>query len=168
MTHLTLAISLFFHISATVIWIGGILLTLILVWPEVNRTLKDQPQLYLMLQRLRKRFSVYGNLALVVLIVTGMFQMAADTNYDGLMQFNNEWSRIILLKHLAVVGMIITGLVMQFSVSPALERATLLAEHGKNDPAAWAKLRRREIWLTRINAVLGVLILAFSVYASTL
>lgn len=168
MNHLTLAVSLFFHISATAIWIGGILLTLILVWPEINRSLKDHPQLYTVLQSLRKRFSVYGNLALAVLIVTGMFQMAADSNYDGLMQFNNEWSRIILLKHLAIVGMVITGLVMQFSISPALERATLLAERGKGSPDEWAKLRRREVRLTWINAAFGVLILAFSVYAGTL
>jgi uncharacterized membrane protein len=151
-----------------VIWIGGIFLTLILVWPEVNRTLKDQPTLYPMLQRLRKRFTPYGNLALAVLIVTGLFQMSADSNYDGVLQFTNEWSRIILLKHIAIGGMIICGGVLQFGVSPALERATLLAERGKGNPAEWEKLRRREVRLTRINAALGILILAFSTYAATL
>ncbi|HEX2621013.1 MAG TPA: CopD family protein [Phototrophicaceae bacterium] len=168
MPPIILAISLFFHICATVIWIGGIFLTLILVWPEVNRTLKDQPTLYPMLQRLRKRFTPYGNLALAVLIVTGLFQMSADSNYDGVLQFTNEWSRIILLKHIAIGGMIICGGVLQFGVSPALERATLLAERGKGNPAEWEKLRRREVRLTRINAALGILILAFSTYAATL
>jgi uncharacterized membrane protein len=168
LTQTILAISLFFHITATVIWIGGLLLTLILVWPEVNRTLRENAALYTLLSRLRKRFNVYGNLALAVLLITGMTQMAGDPNYDGLMQFDNDWSRVILLKHIAIVGMVICGALLQFGVTPALERATLLLERGKANGDEWGKLRRREVTLTRINAALGVLVLAFSAWAGTL
>jgi uncharacterized membrane protein len=164
----TLAVSLFFHITATTLWIGGLFLTLILVWPEVRRSLAESPALYTLLSRLRKRFAPLSNLALVVLVITGMFQMSADPNYDGLMQFENEWSRVLLLKHLAIVGMVICGALLQFGVTPALERASLLAERGKGDPAEWDKLRRREVRLTWVNAGLGALVLAFSVYAGTL
>ena len=55
MSQSLLALSLFFHISATVLWIGGLLLTVLLVWPEVQRTLADQPKLYAMLSRWRTR-----------------------------------------------------------------------------------------------------------------
>lgn len=168
MNQTILAVSLFFHITATTFWIGGLFLTLILVWPEVRRSLSDNPALYTLLTRLRKRFAPLSNLALVVLVVTGMFQMSADPNYDGLMQFENEWSRVILLKHLAIIGMALCGATLQFGVSPALERASLLAERGKGDPAEWEKLRRHETRLTWLNAALGVLVIAFSVYASTL
>lgn len=168
LTQTILAVSLFFHLCATVIWVGGLLLTLILVWPEVNRTLRENPALYALLSRLRKRFSVYGNLALAVLLITGMTQMAGDPNYDGLMQFNNDWSRVILLKHIAILGMVVCGAGLQFGVAPALERATLLVERGKADGIEWGKLRRREVLLTRVNAALGVLVLAFSAWAGTL
>lgn len=163
-----LAVSLFFHTLATAIWIGGILLTLLLVWPSVDRTLKDSPAIYAMLQQVRKRFTTYGNLALAVLIMTGMFQMSADPNYDGVMQITNEWSRVILLKHLAVGGMVICGAILQFGVAPALERVALLAERGKAQPGEYEKIRRREVRLTWINAALGILILAFSAWAVTL
>jgi uncharacterized membrane protein len=153
------------------VWIGGLLLTLILVYPEVQRALKDQPTLYPLLNRLRTRFTPLSNLALVVLVVTGMFQMSADPNYDGLMQITNEWSRVILLKHLAIVGMVVCSVAIQFGVSPALERLTLLIERGKADAASQAeiaKLQRREVRLTWANAGLGVLVLAFSSWAITL
>ncbi len=167
-----LAVSLFFHILATLIWVGGLLLTVLLVWPEVTRALQENTALYGVLNRLRRRFTVYGNLALAVLIVTGMFQMAADENYDGLLQFDNLWSRVLLLKHIVIVLMVICGLALQMFISPALERTTLRAERGKADPAAvegeWSKLRRREALLTWINAGMGVVVIALSVYASVL
>ncbi len=168
MSQTILAISLFFHIIATTVWIGGLFLTLMLVWPEVRRTLADNPALYGLLSRLRRRFAPLTNLALVVLIVTGLTQMSGDPNYDGLMQVTNDWSRIILIKHLLIGAMVVSGALLQFGVAPALERASLLAERGKGDPAEWERLRRREIRLTWANAGLGALVVACSVYAGTI
>ena len=98
MSEAALALSLFFHIGATVVWIGGILLVTFLVVPEVNRTLADQPALYQLLRRLRKRFAPIGNLALALLIVTGILQMSTDPNYQGLLGFSNRWSQVLLFK----------------------------------------------------------------------
>lgn len=163
-----LVISLFFHLTATVIWVGGLLITVILVWPEVRRTLADHPALYQMMNRLRRRFTPLGNLSLAVLIVTGSIQMSLDTNYNGFMDFNNTWSKLILLKHLAIIGMIGCGAVLQFTVTPALERTSLLLERGKGEPDEWQRLRRREAQLTWVNALLAVAVLGFSAWAGTL
>jgi uncharacterized membrane protein len=163
-----LAISLFFHILATVVWIGGLLFTVLLVWPEVQRTLKGHPELYALLARIRKRFTPAMNLSLAVLIVTGLTQMAGDPNYDGMMQINNDWSRVILVKHIAFVVLIISGAVIQFAVTPALERATLRLERGKGGQGEWERLRRREVMLSWFNLSLGILIIGFSVWASVL
>jgi uncharacterized membrane protein len=164
----TLAISLFFHLLATVVWVGGLIITSLLVWPEVRRTLENTPALYTLLNRLRRRFTPLGNLSLAVLIVTGLIQMSLDSNYNGFMDFNNTWSKVILMKHIALIGMIVSGAIMQFSVIPALERASLLAERGKDDPAQWQALRRQEIRLTWINVSLGIAVLGFSAWAGTL
>jgi uncharacterized membrane protein len=164
----TLALSLFFHIGATVIWIGGLLITVILVWPEVRRVLEENVALYTLLSRLRKRFYPISNLSLVVLITTGLFQMTADPNYDGVMQFNNTWSQVMLLKHIAIVGMALAGLLLQFGVVPALERTTLLLSKDKGDIATWERLRRREVILTWVSVVLGVAVLAFSAWATSI
>lgn len=163
-----LAISLFFHILATVVWIGGILILTLLVIPEVNRTLVDQPALYQLLQRLRKRFSPLTNLALVVLIVTGLSQMTADPNYDGLMKFDNQWSQVMLIKHILIVAMALVGLFLQFSIAPALERTSLLLERGKGQIDDWQALRQREQQLTWLILLFALMILGMSAWLTSI
>ena len=168
MSEAALALSLFFHIGATVIWIGGILLVTFLVVPELNRALADQPALYQLLRRLHKRFGPLGNLALAVLIVTGLLQMSADPNYEGLLQFNNRWSQALLIKHILLIIMALAGLVLQLILAPALERTSLLLEHGKGDAGEWRRLQGRERRLTRFIAALAVLILAVSAWLTAI
>ncbi len=163
-----LAISYFFHLIATVVWIGGLVILVILVWPEARRTLENNPALLTLLTRIRQRFAIYTNLSLAVLVVTGLLQMTADPHYNGALQFTNEWSRVILLKHLAIAGMFICGLALQYWVGPALERATLLTQHGKGNAGEWARLRRREVRLTWLNVILGLLVLGFTAWATAL
>lgn len=164
----TLAISLFFHLIATIVWIGGLVVTALLVWPEMRRVLEDQPALYRLLQRLRNRFIPLSNLSLATLIVTGLFQMSLDENYDGMLTFDNEWSQVMLAKHIVIVIMAVTGIALQYGVIPALERTSLLVERGKIDTAEWAKLRRREVRLTWVNVILGIAVLGFSAWAGSI
>lgn len=163
-----LAIAYFFHLVATVVWVGGLVIFVVLIWPEARKTLGDNPALNALRTGLQRRFMPLSNFSLVVLSVTGLFQMTGDPNYDGMLQFTNEWSRVILFKHFAIAGMFVCGLILQFSTIPALERASLLAERGKNDPANWTKLRRSEARLTWINVVLSILVLAFTAWATAL
>ncbi len=163
-----LAISLFFHISATIIWIGGIIIITLLVIPEVSRILAEQPSLYKTLQRLRKRFYPISNLSLVVLIVTGLSQMTADPNYDGLMKFNNTWSQVLLIKHILIVVMALLGVVIQFSIAPSLERTSLLLERNKGDVRDWQRLHQREQRLTWLMIGFAILILMSSAWLSSI
>lgn len=163
-----LAISYFFHLIATIVWIGGLAILTIMVLPEARRVLGTNPEFYSLLARLRKRFTPLSNLSLVVLVVTGLVQMAGDSNYDGVLQFTNEWSRVILYKHIAVLGMFVCGLALQYWVVPSLERATLLAERHKGDAAELDRLRARETRLTWVNLILGMLVLGFTAWATAL
>jgi putative copper export protein len=157
-----LAISYFFHLIATVIWIGGLFVFALLLFPEGALV----PEALLM--RLRKRFLPLTNFSLVLLIVTGLTQMAGDPNYDGVLQFTNTWSVVILLKHLVIVGMLIAGAILQWNVIPELDRQGLLAGRGKEDAALIARLRRRETRLTWINVVLGAAVLGLTAWATAL
>jgi uncharacterized membrane protein len=165
---LTLAISLFFHLIATVVWIGGLVIITLLVWPEMRRALESSPALLALLTRLRRRFVPWSNFSLVALIVTGLVQMTADPHYDGFLKIDNDWTRAILLKHLVIAGMVVCGAVLQFFVTPALERASLLLERGKGDLAQWERLRRREIRLTQVNLILAIAVLGFTAWATAL
>ncbi|MBZ0280960.1 MAG: CopD family protein [Anaerolineae bacterium] len=163
-----LALSYFFHLIATVVWIGGLVTLTVFIWPETKRILAENLALYSLMTRWRKRFVPLTNFSLVVLVFTGFVQMAGDPNYDGVLQISNEWSRVMLLKHLAIAGMVVCGLVLQYGVTPALERASLLLERGKGDPTEWERLRRREVRLTWLNVVLGVTVLGFTAWATAI
>jgi uncharacterized membrane protein len=153
---------------ATVIWLGGLALLVLLVWPEAWRVLSENPSLYAFLNRLRKRFYPLTNFSLVVLVITGLIQMPADPNYEGVLNFSNDWSRLILLKHIAIVGMVFCGMAVQFAIIPALERTSMLLERGKGDPADYERLRRQEVRLTRVNLILALLVLACTAWATSL
>lgn len=164
-------LSLFVHLTATTVWIGGMLITMILVWPTMRRGLEGSPALYRVLSGLRKRFYPISNLSLMALITTGLFQMASDSNYDGFLTFDNPWSQLMLIKHILIVFMALAGLVLQYGVAPALERSSLLLEREKGDDSTaqtWDTLRKREVWLTWFNGLLGLSILALSVWLSIL
>lgn len=168
MQPLYLALSYFAHLIATVVWIGGLVILTVLVWPETKRVLEDSPALYRLLSRLRQRFVPLSNFSLVVLVLTGFVQMSADVNYDGVLKFDNDWSRVLLAKHIAIIGMVICGLLLQYTVSPALERASMLRERGKGDSGEWEQLRRREVRLTWLNLLLGVAVLGFTAWATAI
>lgn len=168
-----LAISYFFHLLATILWVGGLTILAVLVIPAARRVMGANPSMEAFLGEIRRRFFPLTNFALVVLIVTGLIQMAGDEHYDGMLQFTNDWSRAILIKHIAVGGMFLCGLALQYTVIPALDRARLLLERG--NPAAQTlaaadieRLRRRESRLTWLNVILGVLTLAFTAWATAL
>lgn len=165
-------LSLFLHLVATVVWIGGLLLLSLLVWPEARRFLTQHGNAPLVeyLDRVRTRFNPYATLSLLVLIVTGVYQMVRDPQYEGMLQFNNDWSRAILVKHIAVLGMIVAGALMQWQIIPALERAALYTRQGKPIPATlnMDALRRRERQLLLVNSVLGVLVLVFTAIATSI
>lgn len=163
-----LALSYFVHLLATVIWIGGLFSLTLLVWPETQRILAESPALHHLLNRLRKRFAPLTNFSLAVLWLSGLVQLSGDPNYQGTLIFDNEWSRVMLLKHIAVLGMMLCGVILQFMVTPALERSSLLKERGKDDAGEWQRHRQQEIRLTWINMALGVAVLGFTAWATAL
>jgi hypothetical protein len=103
-----------------------------------------------------------------------MYQMSVDPNYQGMFQFSNDWSRAILLKHIAVVGMFVIGIVVQMGVLPALDRALLRVRRGRADrdtddaPDLVAKLRQRERQLAAVNCLLGIAVLVFTAFATAI
>ncbi|MEO0564690.1 MAG: CopD family protein, partial [Chloroflexota bacterium] len=120
----------------------------IMVYPAANRALREHPEFYTFMNMLRKRFVPLANFSLAVLIVTGLVQMSLDEQYLGVMDFGNQWSVALLLKHIAILGMLGCSLAIQYSVAPALERTTLLVQRGKSTQANWDMLQRRELVLT--------------------
>lgn len=162
-----LAVSYWLHMIATIVWVGGLALMALVVWPGARAVLGPGPELASLIRRLQKQFSTMAWASLAVLTATGLTQMAGNENYTGVLQIDNPWAVAILVKHLAIGGMILIGVYMQMQLQPALARLALLEARGHAAPEA-EKLRQRELNLTRLNLVCGVLVLGFTAVARVL
>jgi uncharacterized membrane protein len=162
-----LAISYWLHMVATIVWVGGLALMALVVWPGARAVLGPSPQLAELVREWHRRFNPLAWISLAVLVATGLTQMSANKNYQGLLRLANPWAAAILAKHLAVLGMVLIGGYMNWTLQPELARLTMLEAHGR--PAAELEsLRRREIFLTRLNLFCGLLVLAFTALARVL
>lgn len=156
MTFWILVFSYWFHLLATVVWLGGLAVMLLVAWPALRRgTLADNHWLVL-----QQRLMPWANGSLIVLLITGFVQMTNDANYTGFLQIDSLWAGAILIKHLAFGGMVAIGVYVQWVLYPAMERLKLLG--GKRPSllqAEQAALSQREIRLLRLNLLCAVAVL---------
>ena len=165
LSHSLLAGSFFLHLAATVVWIGGMALLVLVIYPLQARAADEQSAR--LLDGIEQRFRPLANFSLLVLLVTGVVQTGNDEFYGGLLSFENDWSRAMLAKHIAFAGMVgIVGF-LQFGLAPALERARLLASKDA-DQGDLPRLRSRQRRLSQINFGLGMIVLVFTAIATAL
>ena len=162
-----LAISYWLHMLATIVWVGGLALMALVVWPGARAVLGPGPELASLIRRLQQRFGLMAWGSLAVLVATGLTQMVSNKNYDGVLVISNPWALALLVKHVSIGAMIMIGLYMQMTLQPALARMALLEARGHAAPEA-EKLRQRELNLTRLNLVCGVMVLGFTAIARVL
>jgi putative copper resistance protein D len=156
-----LATSYLVHLIATVVWIGGIVFMALVVTPVAG----SEPGCSRFLTAIQRRFTPIANLCLAALIVTGMVQLTANTNYVGFLNFSNLWAKAVLLKHVAVGGMIATALYMSLVLQPDINRTAMLLAAGRATPEETGALARRQSQLAQINVVLAMVVLLFTAIA---
>jgi uncharacterized membrane protein len=163
MTFWVLVFSYWIHLLATVVWLGGLALMLLVAWPALRRgTLADNHWL-----ALQQRFLPWANGSLVILLITGFVQMTNDPNYNGFLLIDSLWAGAILIKHLAFGGMVVIGVYVQWMLYPEMDRLKLL--DGKRPSLLQAeqeKLTRRELRLLRLNLVCAAAVLFFTAVAT--
>ena len=160
-----LALSYWLHLLSTVIWLGGMALMAIVGWPAVRRHLLDSEQWAMLL----RRFTPWANASLIILWVTGFLQMTSDPNYEGFLAINSLWAQALLVKHIAVVGMMIFGFYVQLRIHPALARLALLEL--KRPALAQAErklLTQKENRLLRLNLLCALAVLFFTAVATAI
>lgn len=165
MTFWVLALSYWIHLLATVVWLGGLALMGLVAWPALRReTLQSNQWL-----TLQKRFLPFINVSLVLLLITGFVQMTNDVNYDGFLSLNSLWAQAILVKHIAVGGMIVITALIQWRIYPAMDRLELLRQAQPEVAAAeQAALQQREVRLLQLNLLAAAAVLLFTAIATAI
>ncbi len=151
-----LAISYWIHLLATIIWLGGIALMLLIAWPALQQGTLASNQ-WVALQR---RFLPWINASLVILLITGFVQMTLDSNYTGFLQVDTVWAWAMLFKHIVFVVMVIIAVYVQAVLYPAMDRLAMLEEKRPQLAAQERdRLERQELRMLRLNMVCAAAVL---------
>ena len=148
---------------ATVLWLGSLAVLSLVVIPAMRKSLdlKDQSKLMAAIQ---KKLDPLGWFSVALLLVTGMFQMSANPNYEGFLAIRGQWASSILIKHIFFLGMIVVSAAQTWWLLPSMQRA-MLRQQKSGDLAEVARLQKRETLLLKLNLILAILILGMTALA---
>ena len=107
---------------ATVTWIGGLAILSFFIFPIAEKSLNIESYSTLV-YKINKKLNPISWFGLIVLTVTGLIQMAANTNYDGILKIGNPWATAILAKHAVFVIIIGVSAYQSWTITPELESA---------------------------------------------
>ena len=162
-----LAAAYWLHMLATVVWVGGLAALSWLVLPaaRAGRGLADAAYSEF-LGRLFQRLQWVGWFSLAILTGTGMFQMSANVNYQGVLAIENSWALAILIKHFAIGVMVLASAYATWGIGPQLQRLAFLQSAGGTvDAARLDQLRLQEQRLMQVNFALSLIVLALTAWA---
>ena len=154
-----LTIAFWFHMAATIVWIGGLFYQAVVVNPVLERFPDQRGRLAI---DLRRRFQPLAWLSLFVLIGTGLLQMSGNPNYVGLFAITNPWSRTILTKHIVIGLMILVAAYQTWVLNPRLSSLAL-----KQETAASNQVTSEITRLNRASLVFGIIVLGLTAIART-
>ena len=160
---LMLSLSHVLHLLATVVWIGGIAMILLVILPSAKATLESAPMVKRLMKEISKRFTPMANISILVLIATGIVIAHYEKNFIGLLEFNKPWNVIMLLKHFLVALMIIIHFYRGLILNPKIGRLS-----SKINESKVAKLQKISLDLVKSNLVLGMIVLVLTGISSSL
>lgn len=164
-----LTIIYWLHMVATVIWIGSLVILSVVILPAAKQRLS--PSEYIgVLESIQKRLDPLAWFSLFILLSTGLVQMSTSPSYQGLLVIQGRWAIAILIKHTLFFAMGIISAYLTWWLLPELRRLAIQQTKGdaSEDIADRSLIHhRREIFLLRVNLVLGIMVLALTAVART-
>ncbi len=139
------------HLLATVMWIGGMAYTAVVLMPAAQG-LEPGPRGQLM-GAVAKRFSIVAWSSIVLLLITGLIK----TPTEMLLDTTSPYGVVLTVKHALVLIMIIIASVITFSVVP--KTRALAPAPGERPAPGFIKAQQQLKMFATINLVLGLLVL---------
>ncbi|MBI9047761.1 MAG: CopD family protein [Anaerolineaceae bacterium] len=145
----------FLHNLFTVVWMGGLIVTVISFLPAIKETLGPGPQTKKLMKAFQKRQRKWVYISMAVLILTGLLMSKQSENVDHIFSFNTTYGTILSIKHILVVLMI--GI--------TLFRTLVFGRNQKEMPQ---QKERMSMMLILVNALLAVFVLFTSAWLAVL
>lgn len=96
----------FLHDLFTVIWMGGLIVTVISYLPSLKESLGVGPQVKKVMMSFQKRQSIWVYISMGGLILTGLMLSNRNPEFESLFGFGNAYSVALSIKHILVIFMI--------------------------------------------------------------
>jgi putative copper resistance protein D len=155
-------LSVWLHLVAAVVWIGGMVFLALVVVP-ITRRPEHQRIAMSLISQTGRRFRWVGWGCLLLLLLSGTFNLAyrgfgwADA-WNGRV-FAGLFGRTLAIKLLFVAMILLLSVVHDFVVGP---RATAVGQAAPGSPDA-VRLRLQASWMGRLNLLLALLVVALGV-----
>lgn len=140
------------HISATVVWVGGIIFILFVALPSSKLVLGAEAGK--LIGEVSKRFTPIANYCILLLIVTGILLTGYTGHFSGIA---SNWP--MLLKYIFVAMMVIIHFYRGLVLTPKIVKTAAATEK--------AALQKLSLNLVKFNLILGAIVVFFSVYGKT-
>lgn len=148
-TTFVVVLTSFFHDLFTVIWMGGLIVTVISYLPAVKDALGPGPQVKKVMHAFQKRQSTWVYISMAGLIVTGLMLSKRSPGFVHLFGFSTPYAAVLSIKHILVILMIGITLVR-----------SLVRNRGQGQTTP--QIEKLNFQLLVINAALAVAVLFMS------
>ena len=154
-------LSVFLHILAAIVWIGGALFLVFVLVPVVRKP-EMRSLAPVLLGASGRRFKIVGWVSLVVLVLTGFASMGFR-GWMAAMSTPGYWQspvgKVLALKLGLVAVILLLSVIHDFYVgSKAVDRMKEAP-----DAADTKRLRKLASWMGRINVLLGLVVVYLAV-----
>ena len=154
LTAFVIALSIWLHTLATVVFVGHYLFMCLVYLPVFEHHAQGDA-LRQLLESVSSRLRPYFGSSLLVFLITGTYLMMINEDYLGLGNFfGNAWSALIVIKHVVVMAFL--------AIAIYSERA-IMGKISEERPQALKQFRLA----LGINTFLGVLILLLTTAAQS-
>ena len=136
----------FFHDLFTVIWMGGLVVTVLSYMPALKEALGPGPQVKKVMMAFQKRQSIWVYVSMGGLILTGLLMSNRNPEFEHLFGFGNAYSVTLSIKHILVILMI--GITLYRSLILSRPQAVMTPEK-----------ERLSFQLLIINVVIAIAVL---------
>lgn len=157
------------HILAAIIWLGGMFFIAIVIVPVLRRLEPPQKRIEV-LSATATRFRAISWIAILVLLITGVLNAI---NHGVTMQkistgefFSSYFEKILAVKLMLVFIMLVLSAIHDFVLGPRLVELQSSCIYNLDSSQRLKKNRKYVSWLARVNALLGILVVACAVMLS--
>jgi len=160
----------FLHSFFTVVWMGGMIVTLMVYLPAVQEVLGKSPEAKKVMAAFKRKQRVWVYVSITILLITGFLMSRRNPAFTGLFTFATPYSAALSIKHiitLAMIGISLYRAIVLAPKAPAMpNKKQGMAGPGAGGPGAAGgpgpeALKREKLNATLliINVILAILVL---------